>query len=678
MKTNYWKKMNNLIILRKPLLFSMTMMLTLVILVSIAGPATAQKNSAAVDRNVHTVPSQGQGPSEPAELEAFLDDYFGSKMEEYHIAGAAVSIVKDGKLLFAKGYGYADIDKGIPVDPEQTIFRIGSVGKTFTWTAIMQLVEQGKLDLDADINTYLDFRIPDTYPQPVTLKHLMTHTSGFEDRWLETVVADARDLVPAREWLISNTPGRVRPPDEAAGYSNYNAMLAGYIVARVSGQPYDQYIQEHIFDPLGMAHSTAQSPIPPDLRPYASVGYTYVDGAFQPFPDYTAQPAGLPSGMHQASVTDMARFMIAHLENGQYSDENIPEAPILEESTAQQMQSSLYTPDPRLLGTAYGFFDMSDNGQRTLGHEGYGPPMSSQLLLLPDQRLGIFVVYNSLGARDGGLTKQHMGFQRAFFDHYYPAAAAAPIQPPVDFAERASRFVGLYRLSNSNSTTPEKVIGLLGALEVSDPGDGTLLVPVEGLELRFVEVEPLYFRQVDGPFALFFREDGRGRITHLFADIQPQYAFVKLDWYETPGFNMALALGCVLVFLSMVPVAVIRFIRNRRLGGAGRAASRGTRMAGWVILAICLLNLLFLVGVALKFPPVQPSELHSLSLITEITLGLGVLSAVLTVGALVYTVLAWKNGYWSIAGRAYYTLVTIAAAAFVWFLDYWNWLGWQY
>ncbi|HEY3474108.1 MAG TPA: serine hydrolase domain-containing protein [Anaerolineales bacterium] len=672
--------MKNFLIMRKSLVFSTTVILTLVILLSIVGSAMAQQNRAASVRQVSAALSEAAGPTDPAELEAFLDDLLAQEMREYHIAGAAISVVKDGKLFFAKSYGYADIEKGIPVDPEQTIFRIGSVGKTFTWTAVMQLVEQGKLDLDADINTYLDFRIPDTYPQPVTLKHLMSHTSGFEDRWLGSLVSDASELIPAREWLISNTPGRVRPPGEAAGYSNYNAMLAGYIVSRISGQPYDQYLQEHIFDPLGMVHSTVQSPIPADLQPLASVGYTYVNGAFQPFPDYIAQPAGLPSGMHQASVTDMARFMIALLENGRYSDENVPEARLLEEGTAQQMQSTLYTPDPRLLGMAYGFADISDNGQRTLGHQGYGPPMSSQLLLLPDQRLGVFVVYNSLGARDGSLTTQHYGFQRAFFDHYYPASAAAPIQPLADSMERTGRFVGLYRNANSHTTTPEKVMGLLGidTLEISTPGDGTLLLSMGGPEFRFVEVEPLYFRQVDGPFAMVFREDDSGRITYLFTDLMPQYAAVKLDWYETPGFNMALALGCVLVFLSMVPVAAIRFIWNRRLGGDGRATSHGNRTAGWIIVGICLLNLLFLVGVALKFPPVQPSELHSLSLITEITLGLGVLSAVLTVGALVYTVLAWKNSYWSIAGRAYYTLVTIAAVAFVWFLDYWNWLGWRY
>jgi hypothetical protein len=220
-------------------------------------------------------------------------------------------------------------------------------------------------------------------------------------------------------------------------------------------------------------------------------------------------------------------------------------------------------------------------------------------------------------------------------------------------------------------------MALFGAwtIEVSDPGDGTLLVPIEGLELRFAEIEPLYFRQVDGPFAIVFREDDQGRITHLFTDLMPQYAAVKLKWYEAPDFNVAIALGSVLIFLATLPVAVIYLIRNRRL--SGRPAS-GTRRAGVIVLSICLLNLLFLIGAALRFPPVQPTELHGIAWITKIVLGLGVLAAVLTIGALFYTVLAWKKGYWGIAGRAYYTLVTIAAVAFVWFLNYWNWLGWRF
>jgi CubicO group peptidase (beta-lactamase class C family) len=670
-------KMNNQLIIKKStmVIFALVALLSLIVT-----PAIAQGNKITLEKNVSTLSLQGQGPTNPNELEAFLDELMAKDMEEYHIAGAAVSVVKDGKLFFAKGYGYADVEDNIPVDPEKTIFRVGSVGKTFTWTAVMQLVEQGKLDLDADVNTYLDFRIPDTYPQPITLKHLMTHTSGIEDRWLESLTPYASRLVSEREWLVDNFPGRVRPPGEAAGYSNYNAMLAGYIVARVSGEPYDQYIQNHIFEPLGMTHSNVHPQMSEDLRPFLSKSYTYVDGAFRPFPDYLPQPAGLPSGMHQASVMDMARFMIARLEGGFYGDAST-EMRILEKSTADQMLATLYTPDPRLRGIAYGLFDFSDNGQWTLGHAGYAPVMFSLLMLLPDQHLGIFVAYNSLGAREGGLDFQHFGFQRAFFDHYYPAPAVAPIQPSANFAERAERFTGLYKAANNHSTTPEKVARLFGegTLEIRDAGDGMLAIPMgDGHGLRFVEVEPLYFRQVDGSLSIVFRDDDKGRITHMFTDFIPHYGYVKMNWYEAPGFNMMLALVCVLVFLSMLPVALIRFIRGRRSVGDQNPVSRGARVADRIILAISLLNLLFVVGIAIWFNPMHPSELHDIPQIVEIVMGLGVFSAVLTLGALIYAVLAWKDRYWGVVYRVYYTLATIAAGTLVWFLNYWNWLGWRY
>lgn len=662
---------------RKSLAISMTTMLTLVALLSLGAPVSAQEHRVAPDREVPAASSQGQGPTDPAELAAFLDELFARQMAEYHIAGAAISVVKDGKLLFAKGYGYADVAKGVPVDPEQTIFRIGSVGKTFTWTAVMQLVEQGKLDLNADINTYLDFRIPATYPEPITLKHLMTHTSGFEDRHFGSAVSDPNDLVPAREWLVSHIWARVRPPGYA-GYSNYNAILAGYIVARVSGQPYEQYIQDHILNPLGMAHSTARSPIPANLRPHASVGYTYADGVFQPFPDFIGQPAGLPSGAHASSVTDMARFMIAHLQGGRYGDANGTEGRILKETTAQQMHHTLYTPDPRLRGTAYGFFDLSDNGQWTLGHSGYSPPMHSLLLLLPDQNLGVFVTYNSSGS--GAVNSPHSGFQKEFFDHYYPAPAVAPVQPSADLAKGADRFVGSYNAYNSY-TTLLKIVGLFGGgytAGISNPGDGTLLLTLEGQKLRFVQVEPLYFRQVDGPFSLVFREDDRGRITYLSTDIMPHYALEKLDWYETFGFNMPLLLGCVLIFLSVILVTAIRLIRDRRLSSDRKPAPRGARAALWIILGISLLNLLLLLAPAWGAMGGLQNELLDLPWIMKIMLGFGVMSAVLTVGALVYTLLAWKNRYWGIALRAYYTLATVAAVAFVWFTYNWNMLGWRF
>jgi CubicO group peptidase (beta-lactamase class C family) len=651
-----------------------TMLLVLAMPLSLVATGEIRHEGVALGRNASIAPSHGLGPTDPAELEAFLDALFARDIEETHIAGAAVSVVKDGKLLLAKGYGYADLEAGIPVDPEQTVFRIGSTTKLFTWTAVMQLVEQGKLDLDVDVESYLDFRIPGTYPQPITLRHLLTHTAGFEDLYLDFVTLEIEDRRPPGEWLASHLPARVRPPGEIAAYSNFGAALAGYVVARVSGQSYDEYIQGHILDPLGMAHSTALGAVHPEVAARESVGYMYNDGAFRVFPKFSGPWDGAPMGFMGATATDMARFMIAHLQNGRYSDAAIRDARILRESTARQMHSTLFTHDPRLLGTAYGFFNFSDNGQRTIGHNGTAEPMHSLLLLLPDENVGVFVAYNTLGA--GLLTVQHLGFQRAFFDHYYPAPALAPVQPPAGFAQQAGRFVGSYRMTRSAYTTLEKFIGFTGAVDVqiTDPGDGTLALETPWGVWQFVEVEPLYFRQVNAPFHMVFREDPGGGITHLFTDYTPQFGFEKVDWYETPGFNVLLLLGCVLVFLSAIVIALIRAIRNR-LSREQKPAPRGARLAWWIVLGISGVNLLFVVG---SFLWNNPRPAFGIPVIFQIVLGLGVLSAVLAAVALISTVLVWRNSYWGVVARAYYSLVTVAAVAFVWFLDYWNLLGWRF
>src|SRR5215208_1865965 len=209
--------MNHPLIIKKFVAISMTIMFALVILLSTSGSANVQEKRVAPGRNVSTAPSQQQGPTDRAELEAFLNEELGKEMQKHHIAGAAVSVVKDGKLFFAKGYGDADLEKGIPVDPEQTNFRTGSLAKLFTWTAVMQLAEQGKLDLNADINTYLDFPIPDTYPQPITLKNLMTHTAGFESLYYERVAKDPTTCCPHANGLSQICrlgfvrPARLRP-----------------------------------------------------------------------------------------------------------------------------------------------------------------------------------------------------------------------------------------------------------------------------------------------------------------------------------------------------------------------------------------------------------------------------------------------------------------------------------
>ena len=650
---------------------SIVLVLLLALTLLVGAPAAAQGGVAAGEA-MSVALNQAQGPTDAAEMEAFMDELFARHMDENHIAGAAVAVVKDGQLFFAKGYGYADLENQIPVDAETTMFKIGSLTKLFTWTAVMQLAEQGKLDLDADINAYLDFSIPDTYPQPITLKHLMAHTSGFEDIHAELVSLDSENLAPPREWLTSHIPARVRPPGEVAAYSNYNAALAGYIVARASGQSYSQYVQEHILNPLGMTSATAHYPTPPELRAQESVGYMYDENAYQIFPQLLTPEDVYPAGVMRASATDMARFMLMHLQRGFYGDA-ATEIRILEETTARQMQTVLFAPDPRILGNAYGFFQFDDNGQRVIGHSGSGEPMESMLLLLPDQKVGVFVAYNSLGA--GELNRQHFGFQRAFFDHYYPAPAVEPIQPPADFAARADRFTGAYKWTMSSYTTLEKFSALTGpTINVTNPGDGTLLLESPFGVWQIVEEAPLYFRFVDSSYHVAFREDDGGRIVYLFTDLTPMMSFEKAPWYETLGFNMPLLMISLLLFLSMLIVTLIRFLLNRRRVADQKPFPPPVRAASRLIVWISVLNLLFIVGNVIWGQQI----VFGIPFAYKVTLGLGVLSALLTVGALVYAALAWKDRYWGVAFRVYYTLVTVAAVAFVWFMNQWNLLGWRY
>jgi CubicO group peptidase (beta-lactamase class C family) len=212
-----------------------------VVLVSCTLCALSARNSAAA-----------QGLLDPQAVQAFFDSVISDQLRTYHIPGAALSVVKTGQLLFAKGYGCADLASRKPAMADKTLFGPGSIAKLFTWTAVMQLVEEGKLDLNTDVNFYLkDFQIPATYPQPITLAHLMTHSAGFDDPY-DFYTHDVDKLVSLSEFVARHMPARVRPPGELSTYSNYGAALAGYIIEQVSGQSFEQYVEEHILKPLAM------------------------------------------------------------------------------------------------------------------------------------------------------------------------------------------------------------------------------------------------------------------------------------------------------------------------------------------------------------------------------------------------------------------------------------------
>jgi len=402
---------------------------------------------------------QPTGAIDPRELEAFVDGLMAAEMAAKHIPGATVAVVQDGRLLLAKGYGYADLENRVPVDPERTLFRVGSVSKLFTWTAVMQLVEQGRLDLDADVNEYLDFEIPATFAEPITMRHLMSHTPGFEDGNLTMEKLDAGQVSPLDDYLKTNLPARIFPPGQVSAYSNYGTALAGYAVERVSGLPFYEYVEQHIFAPLGMDHSTFLQPLPEPLAADLATGYNYVGGQYVTGPFIFDQ--AYPAGSMSTTAADVARFMIAHLQDGELDGQRL-----LQAETARRMHSRLYTPDPRLKGgIAHGFFDETANGQRLLSHTGNMTTHLSGLYLIPGQNVGLFIVANSTGS----ITTLE-AVKKAFLDRTYPAAEPSALQSAAGFAERIAPYLGEYTWSRTNFTTLEKMGVLMRPTRIRLPG----------------------------------------------------------------------------------------------------------------------------------------------------------------------------------------------------------------
>jgi CubicO group peptidase (beta-lactamase class C family) len=341
---------------------------------------------------------------------AFLDGIVPLQLGREDIAGAVVVVVKDGKVLFSKGYGYADVKKRTPVSPSATLFRPGSISKTFTWTAIMQLVEQGKINLDADVNDYLDFKVPHTFDRPVTIRNLMTHTPGFEEV-IKDLSVDRPDQLPTLQaFVTSHEPKQIFVPGTVPAYSNYGADLAGYIVQRVSGMPFEQYVQKNIFGPLGMTRATFVQPLPESLKALVSNGYNLASEDAKPFE--LIPPAPAPDGSLSVVGTDMAAFMIAHLQNGRYGD-----ARILQPQTAEMMHSRQFGMDPAVNAMALGFYEENRNQLHIIGHGGDLSYFHSDMHLVLDKGVGFFVSYNSSGKGDFDVRS---ALWHQFLDRYFP------------------------------------------------------------------------------------------------------------------------------------------------------------------------------------------------------------------------------------------------------------------
>ncbi|MBI3675004.1 MAG: serine hydrolase [Proteobacteria bacterium] len=573
-------------------------------------------------------------------------------------AGTVVVVVKDGKILYARGFGVADVKTRGPVDPKTTLFRPGSISKLFTWTAVMQLVEAGKLDLDKDVNTYLDFKIPEAHGKPITLRNIMTHTPGFEETIKGLFAHDRRPLAAVmKAWV----PERIFPPGEVSAYSNYGASLAGYIVQRVSGEPFEQYVQHHIFQPLGMQHSTFEQPLPKALQADMSKGYDTASGKEIEFENVNMSPAGALS----ASGEDMAHFMIAHLNDGTYQG-----ARILKPETAKLMHSDIYKPIAQLPAMGLGFYHEDRNGHVVVGHGGDTVAFHSDLHLILDENVGLFYSQNSQG-------KAGMGIRGAlyarFMDRYFPFAQVAEEKTLKTTKDDAKALAGIYQISRRSESNFLRIADLLGQPTIKANDDGTisidLLKDLAGNPKKWREVAPGTWREVNGERTLIATYKD-GKVARIDSDDIPLILVMSpVGFWDSSLWNVPLLiatfvmLALVVVFWPLKTVLRWRYASPFPLSGRGATIYRLAR-------AVALIDLAFFAswGVFLAMAADRPQLLDApndtLLRIFQVVGLIGVLGTVVPLYQLGLSLPDGTRPWWT---KISDILLALACLATVWF-----------
>jgi CubicO group peptidase (beta-lactamase class C family) len=599
----------------------------------------------------------GETGPQPAVFETFLDNRVPEQLDEHEIAGATVAVVADGETKVAKGYGYADVDSEQPVEADETPFDIASVSKAITGTAVIRAVEAGLVDLDTDINEYLEaFSIPGTYSEPITLEHLGTHTAGFTPQHIGEYTFDEDDIPPLGEAVAEDPPTRVRPPGEIASYSNYGFALAGHIIAGEADTTYADFIQKQVFDPLGMDGSTARLPRPDGYADTMSKAYGFEGGEFRRRD--VRQSWRRPAGGIAATATDMAAFMRMHLNRGRFDGRQY-----LPPQTVSGMHAQRFENHSAIDSVGYGFIEETRGKTRFVGMTGDGQSFHSAMALFPDQGIGLFVAYNTQGA---GEARNEL--VDAFAEEYAPPGKPVPLVPDGHPA-RASELEGSYRHTRVAEESVAKLIGAAATLQVRIDDDGTLVTQPEipGPTDRWVEIEPLVFRKIGDHDRLAFREVD-GEITYAF--MSAQSGLERLQPHQRTVVHLVVTAAFLVAFIGALfgwtggwlwrrykdrPTLTGGPFRARLLAAASGSLLLSVIVAGVIAVAVSGSDLL--TGLPIWFRGAQ-------ALATT-----GVVGAIAILG---WSLVAWRDDYWGPMGRVHYTVLATTSIGFALVLAYWN------
>ncbi|HEY2808262.1 MAG TPA: serine hydrolase domain-containing protein [Steroidobacteraceae bacterium] len=560
---------------RHPLIcFALTAGLTL------TGAMTqAQENPAAA-----TPAAPVAAPLTAADVNAWLDGYLPYALKTGDIPGAVVVVVKDGQVLSERGYGFSDVEKRTPVDPQMTLFRPGSVSKLLTWTAVMQQVEAGKIDLDADINKYLDFKVPGLGGKPITMRNLMQHTAGFEEQAKGIIAEEPSTLPPYDALLKVWVPTRIFAPGSTPAYSNYGASLAGYIVQRVSGERFDDYIDKHILEPLDMKHSSFRQPLPANLAPLMSKGYPL--GSEEPRPYEIIGPA--PAGSLAASGEDMAHFMIAHLQDGEYHGNRI-----LKAETARMMHDTPLTMLPPLNRMELGFFETNINDREVIGHLGDTDYFHTSLHLFLKENVGFYVSFNSPG-KEGAAGGLRTALFQDFADRYFPAVPPKAGVDEKTAAEHSALMSGAWAVSRGSRSNFLAGVGFISQTKVGVGKKGELVLPFPGLNGKprhWIETAPFVWYDQNGHDRAAAQVVDGKPVRFSFDMLSPFMVFERVPWYASSIWLMPVfGIGVAALLLTALVWPVAALVRRRYkaplvLSPAALKAYRWSRIGAILLLA---------------------------------------------------------------------------------------------
>lgn len=583
---------------------------------------------------------------DPERIRAAGDAVMASVLRDRGVPGGVLAIVKDGRVIVAKGYGLADRDRNVPMDARTTRLPAASLSKVVSATAVMLLVQQGRIDLDRPVNDYLEgFAIPSRDGEPVRVRHLLTHTAGFDEEFVGLMVPPGQQARLAQA-LATHQPPLIARPGTSLLYSNYGTSLAGHIVETVAGEPFGTHVARALFEPLGMRSSSFD--LPPDRTPNLATGYTGEPAVtpWRPPLIHLVPAAGLTT-----TGEDMARFLLAHLEGGP------PEArPILAAKTLETMHARQFSLDPRLGGVAYGFFEQFHNGVRALMHDGDWTGYSHRLVLVPEHRLGIFVSLNAWRAE-----------ARAEVVHRIVQAVLAPAPPPPPPAAveaSAHDLSGTYWWNRYPHRGLLKWMGSKMETPITAVDDRTL--DVGGV--RFLATAPDFFRRMDGDGAIVRAADGRV-LLEMPIHMGP-LVLERIPWYGTGRVQQGLRLPLIAICATCLiwPIGlVVRRVRSRPRPESGRAPARARLLATIAALSV--------VGSPLWFAHVTRRLMFETSIKTQLLLLVPPATALLGVAVAVCAIVAWRRRFWTVAGRLHYSVLAAAIVVYALVLGYWNLLG---